>query len=281
MAKFPPPKVSGYTHEASTDPKGATFTITGTGFDAVEGVEACGVACKVNGKVEATKIICFAAGVEDADAGKCVPGVVVTQASGVAKFPPPKVTCVSPAAGTPSGSTELRITGTGFETDKKDSTTVTVCDVNCPIVEGVDKFTANLIVCTTGAKADATDAPCDVVVKWDSKAKVVEGGKEMFTYKTPTAKATTIICVSPATGSPLGGDELRITGTGFETNKKSSTTVKVCGEDCPIVGDITANLIVCTTPAKKGNSDDPCDVVVKWDSNAEVVEGGNTKFTYE
>ncbi len=145
----------------------------------------------------------------------------------------PTVTGVSPNAGTVSGGTVVTITGTNFFS----GATVTVGGVAC---------TSRTVLSSTSIScavpAGAAGAKTVSVTNVDGQAGSLASA---FTHQ----NAPTVTSVSPASGPPVGGYTIAITGTGFVTG--ATVRVRSGGMSylCTSVTVVSSTSITCVTPA--------------------------------
>jgi hypothetical protein len=194
-------KSPGALHDVTTGSNGECtkpFTETGlSGCTSVEESKSC-----------ASKAICLAGTGYDGPTGVGTP-------DGIAAFKPlpnpPAVSSVSPASGSVSGGTPIRIIGTGFvagatvEIGQGGGVGPTAIPASEVVVVSSTEITAK-----TGGGAKAGTFNLFVI---DSGGTSVGNTGDDFTYNPATTP--TVSSVSPASGTVNGGTEIKITGTGF------------------------------------------------------------------
>lgn len=169
---------------------------------------------------------------------------------------PPTVTGISPASGAAAGGTAVTITGTGFAA----GATVTF---NGTPATGVTVVNATTITASTPA---GTGSATVVVTNTDGLGGSLGGA---FLYLGPPP---TVTGVSPASGSTLGGTNVTITGTGFQ----SGATVRFGGVLATNVSVTNSTTITARTPAGS-----PGTVAVQV-TNADTQSGSlSNAFAYQ
>jgi hypothetical protein len=193
-------KSPGVLHDVTTGSNGECtkpFTETGlSGCTSMEESKSC-----------ASKAICLAGAGYDGPTGVGTP-------DGIAAFKPlpnlPAVSSVSPASGSVSGGTPIRVIGTGFVA----GATVEigqgsgVGSTAIPASE-VEVVSSTEITAKTGGGAKAGTFNLFVI---DSGGTSVGNTGDDFTYK---SSPPTVSSVSPSSGSVSGGTPIKITGTNF------------------------------------------------------------------
>jgi hypothetical protein len=120
----------------------------------------------------------------------------------VTPIPPPSITSIAPAAGTPAGGTSVTINGSGF-------TGATAVQFGSGVP--ATKFTvtsANQVVATAPAHPAG---PVDITVTTPRGTSSITS-LDTFTYR---AGQPTLMSISPTTGTTSGGTTITIIGTGF------------------------------------------------------------------
>jgi len=169
------------------------------------------------------------------------------------------VSSVNPTSGPSSGGTPVTITGTNFVSG---TTNVSFGFAAATNVKWVNSTT---ITATTPPHVAATT---DVTVTNGGNTGTLPTA---FTFIAPVVStAPKLNLVSPATGSPSGGDSVIITGS----NLGSGTTVTFNGAPATVTGSGQVFINV-TTPA--GNPGPPVDVVVTRNGQSATLKGA---FTY-
>jgi hypothetical protein len=225
-------KSPGVLHDVTVGSNGECtkpFTETGlSGCTSVEESKSC-----------ASKAICLAGTGYDGPTGVGTP-------DGIAAFKPlpnpPAVSSVSPASGSVSGGTPIRIIGTGF-----------VAGATVEIGQGggvgptaipaseVEVVSPTEITAKTGGGAKAGTFNLFVI---DSGGTSVGNTGDDFTYNPATTP--TVSSVSPASGSVSGGTEIKITGTGFV----SGATVEIAQGSGAGPTAIPASNVVVVSPTE-------------------------------
>lgn len=250
-----PPAITILTPGNGTPLGGDTITITGTDFTADAAVTFDGLAAATT-FVNATTL----EAVTPAHAPGAV-DVTVTNLNGadtlVAGFlydTPPTLTSVNPTNGSPLGGTTVTLTGTAFTA----GTSVTFDGL---AATGVTFISSTSITADTPAHAPGT---IDVAVSNANGSSTLVGA---FTYD----NAPSVTSVAPANGTPLGGDSVTITGTGFTAD----ATVTFDGLAATAVTFVSATSLTATTPAHPSGA---VDVVVTNLNGSGTLAGG---FTYD
>ncbi len=196
-------KSPGSLHDVTTGSNGECtkpFTETGlSGCTTAEEAKSC-----------ASKAICVAGTGYDGPTGVGTPdGITAFKAP--AAISPPTVSSVSPASGTVSGGTSIKITGTNFvagaivEIGQGSGTGPTAIPASKVVVVSATEITA-----TTGGGAKAGTLNLFVI---DSGGTSPANTGDDYTYDPATTP--TVSSVSPASGTVNGGTSIKITGTGF------------------------------------------------------------------
>lgn len=176
---------------------------------------------------------------------------------------PPTITNVAPTEGSSLGGTALTITGTGYTEPGVGVHTVLIGGNPCTDVV-VNSDTE--ITCTS--PAGTPGATEDVQVTNNNGTDTLSSA---YSYH----PVPTLTDVSPAAGTPLGGTEITLTGTGFTANGASGTTVTIDGNACTSISVNSDTEIVCDTPA--GTAGSTFDVVV---SNSNGVATDTDAWSY-
>lgn len=229
------PTISSISPNAGRTIGSFSTTILGTGFQTGVSVSINGSPCSPVNIVNSGEINCTVPG--------NVPGsydVIVTNTDGQAAIEnngftfqsPPSVASVSPAIIADNGSTNITISGTGFDASNGIND-VLIGSSSCPIVS----FNTTSITCTPAAQAAGV---YDITVIND------DGGTQQNTLGSALTllDAPTLSTVSPTGGPVSGGTLITLTGTNFF----AGATVNINGSVCvgPVVNSPTE--IECTTP---------------------------------
>ncbi len=178
----------------------------------------------------------------------------------------PTISSVSPSTIT-AADTQVSISGTGFGTDVA-ALNISIGNTPCSILT----TTGTSITCNAGRPISGTQSLSLVV---DVKGLAVNSAGSL----TITGSVSTI---SPSSGAINGQTSVTISGFGFD---ETDTSVTVGGSAC-VIGSISAQQIVCSTPA--GSAGDVNTVVTTnsqtltavtftySDSNTPVVTGLST-----
>jgi hypothetical protein len=235
------PTVSSISPSGGLPAGGTTVTITGTGFDTVNGVTANlgGANCGSITNLTTTSFDCTtsaSAGTvnvnvinQDGDNQSDTLALAFTYQNG------PTITTVAAdngtsAAGALAGGTNLTITGTNYLA----GAVVTVNGNTC--IQGT--LNATTITCTTPS---GSAAGVDVVVTNPDGQAVT--ATNSFRYQA----APTVTSVTPDGGPTAGSQTVTITGTGFDTTNGVSATID--GSACGTVAALTTTSFTCSTPA--------------------------------
>ena len=257
------PTLTSITPSIGTTLGNETVTLTGAGFDIINGVASVtigGNPCLSFTLVSATSITCVtplgSAGAAD---------VVVTNADGDSQavtqtnffnyFAPPTVTSAALNNGTSAGGDTITITGTGF--NNAGATTVTVGTFPCGSVTFIS---ATSLSCVTGAAT--AGAYAITVTNFDGQT----GTGGTYTYN----PAPIFTSINNSVGPLAGGDTLIITGANFVT----SPTVTIDANPCVVTFD-NAGTINCTIPAGTAGAKDI--VITNPDAQTATAVGA---FTY-
>ena len=234
------PTVTSISPNGGITTGGTTVTITGTGFDTVNGVlvNLGGSSCGSLSGLSATSITC----VTTSGTGAVAVNVVNqdgnnqtgTLASGFTYRAAPTITSTvaangTTAAGAIGGGTTLTITGTGFV-----SPTVTVGGSTCTI----SSDNSTTINCATTAHSAGT---VNVIVT-NSDAQTVTDSNA-FIYQV----APTVTSISPNGGPTAGTNTVTVNGTGFDVS--NGVTVSFGGSACTSVSSLTATSFDCVVPS--------------------------------
>ena len=173
---------------------------------------------------------------------------------------------MTPTSGSFGGGSLLTITGNGF--DSANFPTVTVCEAECQVQEGV---TDTELTCLTPANDGSGTESCDVTVTNPSGAFVMAGS---FTYD--DALTPQVISLSPQRGGTGGGTEITVTGTGFAA---SGNKVMIDGVVCDITAESTTS-ITCLTNRHAGCIEVAVTVEVPGQGYGKNPVDGSTDFYY-
>lgn len=166
--------------------------------------------------------------------------VVVTNPSGAAgtlkngfkfQLPPPIISGISPNSGFASQSTNVTITGTGFQQGAQ----VAIVNSSYACTNVTVAVGGTSITCTVPSNRVG---PANVVVtNPDDQRDIDQGG---FAYLPPNP---TITSVTPATGSIAGGTSITVAGTGFV----AGAAVSIGGQSCTNVVVASPLSLTCVT----------------------------------
>lgn len=261
------PTVTGILPINGSTGGGDVVTIAGTGFVLGPGnttVTFGGVASTSVAVASTTQLTALApphaAGAVDirvTTAGGTSPNVVAdnfTYASAI-----PVITTLSPAAGTPAGSTVVTITGSGFTgatgaTFGGVTATGFIVDTDTQIRVASPVHVAGIV---------------DVVVNGPGGASVT-GTATKYTYT--TASIPVVSALSPSSSPIIGGTVVSITGTGFT----GATSVTFGGTAATTTSVLSDASILATAPAHAAGI---VDVIVTTPAGVSVAATGS-KFTY-
>lgn len=174
---------------------------------------------------------------------------------------PPKITSVTPNAGSPSGSTSLTIAGTGFKT----GATVYIKDS-----AGVNRACTSVVV--VGPTSITCVSPLGAAGIGLLQLRNRDGGgtTSPYTYEA----APTVSAITPNTGTTAGGTAItNLAGTGFLTG----ALVSIGGAAATSVVVVSATQITCVTPARTSGAKNV--VVTNLDGQTSGTSG-NGLFTY-
>ncbi len=232
-----PPAIDAIAPALGPTAGGTAVTIVGSGFTGTTAVSFGGAPATNVIIVSDTQITAMspAGGAGSIDVRVTTPygtsaGVAASKFTYVG---PPVIDAIAPALGSTAGSTEVRITGTGFAEATAVSfggTAATSFNVNSD----------TQITATTPAGAVGT---IDVVVTTPGGTSAMDTSSK-FTYVTPPA----IDAIVPALGPTAGGTVVTITGTGFA----GATTVRFGGANAQSFEAVSDTQITATTPAVGG-----------------------------
>ena len=239
---------------------GTPVTIVGTGFLAGATVDFGGSACGGVTVNSATELTCTTTG-----HGAGAVDVTVTNADNQAGTlnasytyqAGPTVNAVAPNAGPLAGGTNITIQGTDFAVAG-----ITTVDFGITACANVIVNNANQITCDIPAGVGAEDV---TVVNPDGQSGTLSPG---YTYQVAPA----VTSITPNGGTPLGGNAVTITGTGFVAGAGVDFGGNACG---PVVVNSSTE-ITCTVPAGVLGA---VDVTV---TNADNQAGTlNASYTYQ
>ncbi|XP_071946022.1 fibrocystin-L-like [Antedon mediterranea] len=140
------------------------------------------------------------------------------------------INTISPQQGSTEGGTLITIEGSGFHTD--DTSVVIdgdVCDITFVNI--------SMVTCITNSHSAAT-----------TDFLVTSNGENFHTQSFEFTSSATpkITSVSPSSGN--SGDSITIRGVNFGSST-ADVEVTVDGEDCTVVGSVTATEIICEVPS--------------------------------
>jgi hypothetical protein len=256
------PTVASISPSVGTTLGGELLTLTGTGFDIVNGIASVtlgGSNCAIEGTPTATSLTCrttaHAAGsvalvLTNDDANS----QAVTNAAFFDYFEPPTISSIDIPNGSADGGTTIRITGTGF--NNAGGTSITIGGFACTTVTYVSPTT---IDCVTGAATPGTYTI--TITNFDGQTVT----RSSYTYDPPPVFTS----LNNSEGS-TGGNSLIINGSNFQT----SPTVTVGGAACTVTFD-NSGQITCTLPAGALGAQDI--VITNPDGQSVTATGA---FTY-
>ncbi|CAH1226877.1 PKHD1L1 [Branchiostoma lanceolatum] len=254
-------EINSFTPTNGSTQGGMTFTITGNGFvDGDTTIMFGSLACPIT-EISLLQVKCTVPARAE--------GVVnVVTTSNDVQYPvkqfeyledqTPVVDSIDPSVGS-TGNT-ITLTGSKFGTDTSDIS-VTIDNAGC----GVSSLTDTEIQCSVGSHS-AGSYP--VVVQSESKGYAISNVN--FTYQ------LRLDSVSPVEGSFGGGQELTVTGAGFDPEV---TEVTVCNRACVLKGQPVPSSLTCEVPSNPDSSQSTkaCPVRVSVNSEADEEASG---FTY-
>lgn len=194
--------------------------------------------------------------------------VTVTNLNGVASlpagfryFPPPTLSSVSPAEGTPLGGTPIVLTGSGFTNNSPGAPSVTI---------GLQSGVNIMVVDDTTITCDTPPGPSGAVpvtVLNGNGSATIPGGFDYYPGPTLTA-------VSPGNGLYSGGTAMTLTGSGFVDNFAGAASVDMGGGAATSVMVVNDTTITCISPTT--TSVGPVDVSVTNANGTAMMTGAFT-----
>jgi hypothetical protein len=176
---------------------------------------------------------------------------------------PPTVSSVSPTFGSDAGGTLVRIKGSGFREGPKEPE-VEIGGAAAGSVEVVAGSGGKELTAVTAAHADGS---VPVVVK-DASGE----SKSTTTYR--YVPPPTVSSIAPKSGSEIGGNQVTIRGSGFQTGA-GATTVALGGSVASSVDVLSAEELTAVT---SGHEAGAVKVVV---ADANGVSAGGPEYNYE
>ncbi len=233
------PTISSTDPAATTTLGGDTIVLTGTGFTdatAVSFGDTAAASFTVDSDTQITAVTpARAAG--SAEASVATAFGTSTEGPAVRFVAPPTLTSVSPDSVSTLGGDTVVLTGTGFT----DATAVSFGDTAATsfTVDSDTQITAVTPAGTAGADADVL-----VTTRYGSST----AGSASVTYVAPP----TVIGVTPATGTAVGGTTVVISGTGFT----GATDVTFGGTSAASFTVDSDTQITAITPARSAGAAD-------------------------
>lgn len=261
----PAPSVASIAPPSGSTDGGTAVTISGANFQpgakvTFGGVDAASVSVTSSTTIVATTPPHAATG--------AVP-VVVTNSDGQTvsfnsftyTLPPPSINAVSPATGPTSGGTLITINGNGFVK----GATVTVGGREAGEVNVVNATTITAIT-PFGLATEQAALPEDIVVTLPDGTHITKTGA--FVYFAPPLAVSS---VSPFSGLPAGGADVKISGAGFTSAVVSAVTFGgLAATSLRVLDPVT---MFVTVPAHALGS---VDVVVTVGDKSVTVKNGYT-----
>lgn len=158
-------------------------------------------------------------------------GFIATLTQGFTYVAPPTLSAVAPLMGTTAGGTAVTLTGANYAAGATVS-------FNGVAATSVVVLNATTITCVTPANA-AGVVPVAITVNG-----VTQTFASQYTYITPPS----ILSLAPASGLPVGGTAVTITGNNFV----AGATVTFGGKSATKIVVVNANSMTCVTPAGTG-----------------------------
>jgi plastocyanin len=262
----PAPTVAQISPASGSTAGGTSVSINGANFQSNATVTFGGVAATSVSVTSSTSIIAVTP--PSASAG-AVPVVVkngdgqsVSFSSFTYALPGPSINSVSPATGPTNGGTTFTISGVGFVA----GATVTVGGNFAGEVNVINSTTITALTPLGPSNGESPIHTFDVVVTNPDGTHITKTGA--FTYVIP---ALSVSSVSPNAGLPAGGNDVTITGVGFNSALASSVTFGgVAATNVRIIDAVTMRV---TAPAHAAGS---VNVVVNDGATVTVANG----YTY-
>ena len=262
----PAPTVAQIAPTSGSTAGGTSVTINGANFQSNATVTFGGVAAASVSVTSSTSIIAVT---PPASAPGSVPIVVkngdgqsVSFSSFAYTLPAPSINSVSPATGPTSGGTTFTLSGSGFVA----GATVTVGGRSAGQVNVVNATTITALSPLGPASGETPLLTQDVVVTNPDGTRITKTGG--FTYVLP---ALHISSVSPNAGLPAGGNDVTLSGVGFNSAVASSVTFGgVAATNVRVIDAVTMRV---TAPAHAAGS---VNVVVNDGATVTVTNG----YTY-
>lgn len=247
------PSLTTVSPDSGSPLGGETITLNGTDFTALDNVDFGGVVVPITFVTTTAMTV---------TAPAHAPGAVditVTNANGTSTLTgaytyldPPALVSLSVTQGTPLGGTAVTLNGTHFTA----ADTVTFGGVVVPTTF----TTTTALTLNTPAHAPG---PVDVTVANANGSSTLTSA---FTYLNPP----TLLSLAPSTGTPLGGETVTITGSGFD----GTESVTVDGVAALALTFVSPTSLTFTTAA---HASGPVDIVVTNANGTDTLVGG---FTY-
>ena len=264
------PTLAAVTPNSGTSSGGNNVTLTGTGFQddnpGTNTVTFDGAAATNVIVVSDTSITCD---VPAGTAGATIDVIVsntngsATLTGGYTYYALPTLTAVAPNSGTSLGGNNVALTGTGFQNDNPGTNAVTFDGAAATNVIVVSDTSI-----TCDVPAGTAGAVIDVIVSNANGSATLTGG---YTYHA----LPTLTAVTPNTGTPLGGNSVTLTGSGFQDDNPGANAVTFDGNAATNVVVLSDTSLTCDTPAGTGGA--TVNVVVANANGSDTLVGG---FTY-
>ncbi|XP_021344842.1 fibrocystin-L-like, partial [Mizuhopecten yessoensis] len=252
------PTISNISPDLGSVHGGTSLTVSGNGFLSDTTVKLNSKLCAVS-FVDLSKVVCSTPSNVEASVAvvvksnsKAYPQQIFSYNMSIT----PSIGSISPTSGT--RGTTITITGTNFESQNEMNHVFienTPCNVTSSSPTKIECVAASQTAGTHNLFVDVTGI---------GKSNMYDG----FTFE------TSVVAISPTSGSMAGLQTVTITGTGFEQN----IIAMICNEICKPTGNAsTTTQYVCLTPEVEGNVDIVCNVTIIQTS---VTKSLTEAFTY-
>jgi hypothetical protein len=252
-----PPTFSSISPIAGPVTGGTAVTVNGTGFISGATVDLGGTPCTSVVVLSSTQLTCMTGAHASGLVALTVmnPDTQYFSAPNAFDFvPPPAPSGVTPTSGSALGGTTLTVTGTNFIS----GATVSIDGVSCPTTF------VNSSTLTCVAPSHAAGAVDLKVTNPDSQSTTLSSA---YLYLGPP----TFTSISPAAGALTGGQNVTITGTGFQ----AGITTTIGGSTCTPISN-TSTQINCTTTSRAAGAVN----VVITNTDTQSATGTNA-YTYQ